>query len=200
MSSFKFSVFSFQFSVICFLLMILILFSCRQNYTPKPPAYFRIDFPEREYRMYDTISPFMFEYPVYGNLAYLIPPVSDSCWLNINFPKYKGTIHLSYRKIDSNLDQLMEDSWKFVYSKIAMRADAVNRREYENPELNVYGTIYDIKGDAASTVQFFVTDSVKHFLRGSLYFSVQPNYDSLAPAIHFFREDIIHLIETVKWK
>ena len=183
-----------------FLLFALILFSCVQNYTPKPHAYYRIDFPEREYRMYDSISPLTFEYPVYGKITYRIPPVADSCWLDINFPKYKGTIHLTYGKIDKNLDQHVENIWKLAYSKIAQKADAIDDVYYVIPEQNVYGVTYEIKGDAASPMLFFVTDSVKNYLRGSLYFSVKPNQDSLAPVVNFFREDIIHLIETIKWK
>ncbi|HEX2934063.1 MAG TPA: hypothetical protein VHO72_01805, partial [Bacteroidales bacterium] len=60
--------------------------------------------------------------------------------------------------------------------------------------------VYDIKGNTASSVQFYVTDSTRHFIRGALYFEAQPNKDSLAPVIDFFRKDIIHLIETLKWK
>ena len=186
---------SLWFLIVAFLL----LFSCSKNYTPKPNAYYRIDFPEREYRIYDSICPLAFEYPVYGNLLHLIPPVSDSCWINIVFPKYNGTIHLTYGKINNNLDWLIEDIWNIVYSKIAKRADAVDDY-YITREPDIYGVIYEIKGNAASPVQFLVTDSVKYFLKGSLYFSVKPNHDSLAPVINFFREDIIHLIETVKWK
>ena len=181
------------------LVFALILFSCVQNYTPKPHAYYRIDFPERGYRMYDSICPVAFEYPVYGKLAHLIPPTSDTCWMNIVFPKYKGTIHLTYRKIYNNLDQLVENTSKFVYSKIALRADAVDEN-YIVREPDIYSVIFEIKGDAASPMLFFVTDSVKNYLQGSLYFSVKPNYDSLAPVVNFFCEDIMHLIETVKWK
>ena len=197
-NSFKFQVSSFKF-LLCIFWVVVGCFSCRQNYTPKPYAYFRIDFPEREYRMYDSICPLTFEYPVYGNLAYRIPPASDSCWLDIVFAKYKGTIHLTYGKIDNNLDCLKEDIWNLVYSKIALRADAVDDY-YIIREPDIYSVIYEIKGNAASPMEFLVTDSVKNFLRGALYFSVKPNYDSLAPVINFFREDVIHLIETVQWK
>jgi len=186
-------------SRICNLLVFALLVSCQQNYVPKPHAYYRIDFPEREYRMYDGVCPFTFEYPVYGTLAPDIRPTSEPCLFTINFPKYKGTIYLSYIKIDSNFDQFIEENHRIIYG-IAQRADAVIPREYENPELNVYGTIYDITGNAASSVQFFLTDSVKHILRGSLYFSTKPNRDSLAPVVKFFREDIVHLMESVQWK
>ncbi len=183
-----------------FVFVCMFLFSCQRNYTPKPHAYFRIDFPEKEYQRYDNICPFTFEYPVYGRLVPDTRPTSEPCWFNIEFPKYKGTIYLTYLKIDDNFDQLIENEWKMVYSKIAQRADAVEPHEYANPDLKVYGTIYDIKGNAASSALFFVTDSVKNFLRGSLYFAAKPNQDSLAPAVTFFREDIIHLMESIEWK
>ena len=186
----------------------LILLSCQQNYTPKPSSYYRIDFPEKEYQLLDSSHPFTFEYPVYGTLVERKPTIrnenelsSDPIWININFPRYKGTIHLTYLKINDNFDVFIEENWKIIYKKIAQRADAVeDERIYADTEQNVYGTLYDISGDAASAVQFFVTDSTNHFLRGSLYFSVRPNQDSLAPVISFFREDIIHLIESFRWK
>ena len=199
MSSFQFSVFSFRGFALC--LLIMSLFSCQQTYTPKPSTYYRIDFPEKEYQLYDSICPFTFEYPVYGMVTHLIPPSSDSCWLNIFFPRYKGTIHLTYRKIDNDFDQLIENEWDIVYKKIAQRADAVEPRLIcDNPEENIFGVMYDIGGNAASQVLFFVTDSVRHWLRGSLYFYARPNRDSLAPVVSFFREDIMLLMESVRWK
>ena len=187
-------------SIFYSLLMAAILCSCQRNYTPKPHAYFRIDFPEREYRTCDSIGMFSFEYPVYGTLTHVIRPSSDSCWLNIKFPRYKGTFHLTYKKIDSNFDRFVEDNQKMIYSKIAQRADAVDLYDYGFPETKVYGTIYYIRGNAASQVQFYATDSVRNFLRGSLYFYTKPNYDSLAPVVAFFREDMIHLIQSIRWK
>ena len=180
--------------------VILLLVSCGQNYVPKPNSYYRIDFPDKEYQRYDSICPFTFEYPVYGKLAAESNRYSEPCWMNINFPKYKGTIHLTYLEIDDNFDQFIEDNWTIIYKRLIQRADAVNERAYENHELNVYGIMYDIRGNAASSVQFFLTDSVKNFMRGSLYFTVRPNADSLAPVVSFFREDIIHLVESIEWK
>ena len=76
----------------------------------------------------------------------------------------------------------------------------LKNRSISNSENKVYGILYDLKGNTASAVEFYVTDSINHYLRGSLYFASEPNADSLAPVIDFFREDIIHLIETLKWK
>ncbi|MBP1674669.1 MAG: gldD, partial [Bacteroidetes bacterium] len=80
------------------------------------------------------------------------------------------------------------------------KADAINELVINDKESNVFGILYDLKGNTATSVQFYVTDSTNHYLRGSLYFESEPNADSLAPVIDFFREDIIHIIETLKWK
>ena len=125
--------------------------------------------------------------------------MDEYCWFNIEFPDYKGKLHLSYMDVSHNLKLLTDDAHKLAY-KHSVKADAIEERLWINDEKNVYGIIYLISGDAASSVQFFVTDSLNHYLRGSLYFDAQPDKDSLAPVINFFRDDIVHLIETLEWK
>lgn len=182
------------------LLAITPLASCRRNYIPKPDAYFRIDFPEKSYRTFSGACPFSFEYPTYATLTPDIRPTSEPCWFNINIPAHRATIYLTYRTINEDFDRFVEENWKIIYDGIAQKADAVDDENHGNIDRNAYGTIFNIRGNAASSVQFFVTDSVNHFLRGSLYFNVKPNEDSLAPAINFFRKDIVHLMQTVRWK
>jgi gliding motility-associated lipoprotein GldD len=172
---------------------------CRDTVVPKPRGYFRIDLPARSYRLFDTLCPFIFEYPVYGHISYDVGKISEPCWFNIEFPLYNAKIFISYKNINSNLESILKEANDFAYSH-SVKADAINEQPWQNAKDKVYGILYDIKGNTASSVQFFVTDSTKHFLRGALYFSVQPNEDSLAPVIQFFREDIVHMVETFKWK
>jgi len=94
----------------------------------------------------------------------------------------------------------MEQTYKMNVKNHINKADAINEQIFSDAENSVYGILYDLKGNTASAVQFYATDSIKHYLRGSLYFSAEPNADSLAPVIDFFREDILHLIETLRWK
>ncbi len=94
----------------------------------------------------------------------------------------------------------MEQTYRMNLKNHITKADAINEQMIIDPERKVYGILYDLKGSTATAVQFFVTDSTKHFFRGSLYFFAEPNPDSLAPVNEFFREDIIHIIETLKWK
>jgi len=198
-----------KFKKINLLLLITLLgigYSCKETIIPKPKGYFRIDFPEKQYIVFDqdfpetTNMPFIFEYPSYGNLSFQPGDTDEPGWFNIEFSSYRAKIYFTYIKIENNFDGLMEQTYNMNVKNHIPKADAINEQVYKNPENRVFGILYDLKGNTASAVQFYVTDSVKNYLRGSLYFSAEPNADSLAPVINFFREDIIHLIETLKWK
>ena len=179
-------------------LVVLFAAGCNRTTTPKPRAYFRIDFPEKKYQTFSGNCPYSFEYPVYGKIT--LPDATDAepCWYNIEFPAFKGKIHLTYKKVNNNLPVYMEDIRTLAYKHI-IKADDIIDQPFYYPERRVYGIVYDIRGNTASAVSFFATDSIHHFLSGSLYFSVQPNIDSLSPVISFFKEDIVHLIETLVW-
>jgi gliding motility-associated lipoprotein GldD len=180
--------------------MLLIIQGCEQDYTPKPRGYFRIDFPEKAYTRFDSTYPYSFEYPDYAKVLPDTRPTSEPYWINIDFPRFQGRIHISYKPVDGNLGKFLEDSRTFVVKHIP-KADAINDSLVYRPEDRVYGLIYYIDGaQAASPCQFFVTDSSSHFLRGALYFNVSPNNDSLAPVIDFIQEDIRHMLKTFKWK
>jgi len=176
-----------------------ILLGCKRNYVPKPSGYMRIDFPEKEYQLFDSTYPYSFEYPVYASIFPDTDGNTEPYWININFPDFKGKIHISYKDVSGNLDRFTEDSRTMAY-KHSIKADAIRETVYSDEETRVYGLLYEIKGNAASSLQFYATDSSSKFIRGSLYFHATPNKDSLAPVISFFKDDIIHLIETIRWK
>ena len=178
----------------------LLLHSCGETAAPKPRGYFRIDLPERQYRPLDSIYPFRFEYPVYAKITNDIHAPAEANWINIDFPRFKGQVHLSYKAVNNNLGTFTEDAHSMVMKHIP-KASGIEEIRIENSQNKVYGLVYDIKGTgAASAYQFYVTDSTKHFLRGALYFSVIPNNDSLAPVIDFIKTDIQHMLETMEWK
>jgi gliding motility-associated lipoprotein GldD len=181
------------------MLVMFLIFACHPTHTPKPRGFLRIDFPAKEYVLYDSVCPYTFEYPSYGKIVADTDYNTEPCWINIDFPDFDGKIHISYKEVNQNLNDFIEDSRSLTY-KHTIKADAIKETVYTNPELDVYGILYDIKGNAASSIQFYLTDSNAHFLRGALYFNVPPDRDSLAPVISFFREDIIHLVESFAWK
>ncbi|MBI9066197.1 MAG: gliding motility lipoprotein GldD [Salinivirgaceae bacterium] len=185
-----------------FILLIFFSFitaSCKQDYVPKPRGYFRIDLPKKEYKNTPKDLPYSFEYPKYSYLLANRKAETEKYWINMVFPRFNATVHLSYKDINGNLDQYLTDTRNFVY-KHTIKADAIIETPYIAANKNVYGMHYEIKGDAASNVQFYLTDSTKNFVRGALYFNVTPNKDSLAPVLKFINIDIAHLMETFKWK
>lgn len=183
--------------VICTSMLVL---SCgRQPITPKQMGYFRIEFPEKVYTTYQSECGFKFEYPEYAKVLKDERPNSEPCWLNIEFPTLKATIHCSYKTGANEMAQFVEDSRSLVY-KHTVKADAIEETYINDTIRNVYGVLYDIKGNAASSVQFFLTDSTDKFVRGALYFNVPPNKDSLAPVVEFVHADIDRFIKTFSWK
>ncbi len=181
-------------------LILLFAFGCRQDYSPKPRGYFRIDLPEKSYLPFDTTYPYSFEYPSYARIVPDVRETSEPFWINIEFPQFSGQLHISYKPVRGNLAEYLEDARTFVVKHIP-KAEAINDSLVMRPEDRVFGLVYYIEGNqAASPCQFFITDSTSHFLRGALYFNIIPNNDSLAPVIRFIEADIRHLIATIRWK
>lgn len=179
--------------------------ACREVAVPRPKGYFRIDLPQKNYAVFnDSLNknglPVEFEYPAYGKVVSNVNNPSESGWFNIEFPFYKAKIYLTYKDVNGDLARLVEQTYTMNVKSHITKADAIDEQVINNPANRVYGILYDLKGNAATAVQFYVTDSTRHYLRGSLYFAAEPNADSLAPVIDFFRSDIVHLIETLKWK
>lgn len=177
----------------------ILLTACGKPGVPKPAGYFRIDLPEKDYVRYYAPCSYSIEYPVYGVINLRPAVARDTCWMDIEFPSFRAKIHLTYFNISNNLPELTESARELAY-KHTIKADAIEEKVWSDDSSDVYGILYDLKGNTASAVQFYMTDSTRHYLRGSLYFMAEPNEDSLKPVINFLREDIIHLIETLNWK
>ena len=184
----------------------VILAGCRDVPVPKPKGYFRIDLPPKEYTVFndsvreDGYIPVSFEYPTYGRISFGEDVNTGPGWFNVDFPAYKARIYLTYRDIDNDLEELMEQTYTMNVKNHISKAAAISEQVFSDPGNRVYGILYDLKGNTATAVQFFVTDSTRHYFRGSLYFMSEPNPDSIAPVNEFFRKDIIHMIETLRWK
>lgn len=189
----------------CLLLIACCVTACNSDYTQKPRGYFKIELPQKAYQPFNQPGyPYTFEYPVYGTIVkdslFFDEKAENPYWINIDFPRFNGRIYLSYKDIGKNkFDSLVNDAYTLSYKQHTYRASAIQPQPFTTPN-GVEGVFFTLKGNAATSSQFFATDSVKHFLRGALYFSATPNEDSLAPVNKFLREDLWHLINTLKWK
>ncbi|MCX7728822.1 MAG: gliding motility lipoprotein GldD [Bacteroidia bacterium] len=186
------------------LFTMLFFYQCTDDdedtFSPKPRGYYRIAFPEKKYRLYDSVCPYKFEYPVYGKIEKDPHALAEPCWINLQFPYFRATLHISYKSIkDKKIANLIEDTRELAI-KHQIKSIGMEETVILRDSVKVYGLIYDIEGNTASSLQFYVTDSTQHFIRGALYFNVRPNIDSVKIVLQFLREDVIKFIKTLQWK
>jgi len=186
------------------LLLIIVCFSCGKSYVPKPKGYLRLDYPKANYVKSNLNVPFTFEINALASKIESKPlrATTNSYGINLKYPSLKGTIFLTYRAIDGskkNLIDFIRDAEKLTFEH-TIKADEIPVDIYENNVRRVYGKFSEVKGNVASPAQFYVTDSINHFITGSLYFKAKPNYDSILPAAHFLQKDMKHIMETVAWR
>lgn len=186
--------------------MIFLLLSCNSDYTAgKKKGYFKIDFPEKKYQLFDQPGyPYTFEYPVYASVIRDTTFFEDKAgdwWINVDIPSLGGRIHISYKPINAEniFDSLVRDGFKMAYKQHVDVSTGINDSLVQTPN-GVEGIYFSLGGNTATANQFFLTDSVRHFLRGALYFNAAPNADSLGIVNDFLKQDLQHLINTLKWR
>lgn len=188
-----------QMTVFCFLAVAV--WGCQPHYSPKPRGFFRIELPEKEYHRFAVGCPYSFNIPVYAQMEPDRSADAQPCWMDVHFPQFNARIHLSYMPISgpSNFNELVEDARTFVFNH-TVKATAIDQQRIRQPEAGVFGLKYEISGNTASNIQFFVTDSTHHYLRGALYFYEKPRLDSIQPVLDFLHADIDTLIRSLRWK
>jgi gliding motility-associated lipoprotein GldD len=176
-------------SVICSL-----VFSCKGDVVPKPSGYLRLDYPMPEYASFMNHCPYAFEM----NADAVITEKQD-CSFELHYPKMKATVYLNYKPVNGNINDLLRDAQHLTYKHV-IKADDIIEQPYINNRHKAYGMFYAVSGNAATNTQFYVTDSTKHFVSGSVYFYAKPNFDSIMPAVDYIKNDMQRLMETVHWK
>ena len=176
---------------------------CDNPPVPKPRGYHRIEFPAFEYAAYAHPCGVSFEVPVYSKIERIEGSVPETgiCWFNCALPRFSAKLHCTLMPVadEAQFASLVEDAHQMVFSH-EMKAAGIRTQQFDFTERHVSGVMYNLQGPVASPIQFFATDSVAHFLRGSLYFDHTPNPDSLQPSLARIEKDIVHLIETLTWK
>jgi len=172
----------------------IIAVSCKNESIPKPSSYLRLDYPIAEYSLYENDCRYSFDI----NSNAIITEKGNGNF-EITYPKMKATIYLSYKPVNNNIKLLLQDAQKLTYQHV-IKADDILEQPYINLEKRVFGMFYQVDGNAATNTQFYVTDSTKNFVTGSVYFYAKPNFDSIMPAASYIKNDVQNLIESLKWK
>jgi gliding motility-associated lipoprotein GldD len=177
-----------------FFILIFFLFqSCSENQQPKPKSFLALDYPVANYSKVDFQSNFRTQINTNSELVF-----TQSGWSRLMYPRLKAVINITYRKVDGNLKELFLESEKLTFSH-TIKADGISAIPFENRGNRTFGKLFEVTGDAASNIQFHLTDSLNNFVTGSLYFQVQPNFDSIEPALDYIRKDIVILMEQLEW-
>jgi gliding motility-associated lipoprotein GldD len=179
----------------------LIVFSCDRNYLPKPLGYNRLNLPAPAYRTLPDTLPYKFEYSRHARLLDDTTTISERYWIEIYYPLLKADIHITYKPV-KNSQKLLQEYLKDAFTLTAkhqIKAYAIDEIVTVTPSGKT-AVIAELEGEVPSQLQFTVTDSTKHFIRGALYFNTRVNNDSLAPAIEYMKKDIMHLLNTLEWK
>lgn len=171
-----------------------LFFSCGEDALPKPEGFLSLEYPTPKYQAIVTNCDYSFDKNFLGKVRY-----KNDCSAVVDYPLLDGSLFLTYRPVSGNIETLLKDAQKLTYEHVK-KADDIIEEKYINKEQNTYGMFYDVRGNAASQSQFYVTDSINHFITGSIYFNVIPNYDSILPAAAYLKNDIRHLMETIRWK
>jgi len=182
-----------------FLLTILLSACSEDPPIPKPIGYFRIDLPESEYRIKKPeYCPFQFPLSKYGRVEYTSSPDDPICWFNLSYPVFDAKVYFTYKSVDGNLRELIEESRMLTYEH-QVKANRIMEKPVTDTSRSVYGLVYDLGGAVASPVQIYLTDSTSHFLRGSLYFNARPNPDSINPVLEYIKGDLDRFVEELAW-
>lgn len=181
-------------SFVALLAVSFSVFSCKEEGIPKPSAFLRLDYAEAEYVGFENHCPYGFDMNASG-----IIKEKQNCSFTIDYPKMKATVYLTYKPVNNNINLLLRDAQKLTYEHV-IKADDIVEQPYINPKKKVYGMFYQVEGNAATNTQFYVTDSTKHFVAGSVYFYAKPNFDSIMPAADYIKNDMQTLMETIHWK
>ncbi|RXP45889.1 gliding motility lipoprotein GldD [Lutibacter sp. HS1-25] len=177
-----------------YLLIVVLLISCNTDTLPKQKSYLILRYPESEYVTSSSFCPYSFEISKYAKIDF-----QNNCWAKIQYPTLKATIHLTYRNVDGNLNEILKEVEKLTFEH-TIKADAISSIPYDDLQKKIFAKLYNVDGNVATNIQFSATDSLNYVLSGALYFYVKPNYDSIVPAIKYIEKDMMHMVETLEWK
>lgn len=190
--------------IVSIFIFSVFLISCTRtesHYIPKPKGYNRITLPSHSYQKLNENHPYSFDY---SRSAVILPDTfaeAEPHWIFIYYPHLKANLQLTYKTIENNSSRLkdfIDDAYKLA-AKHQKRASSIQEKIITSAN-GTRSTLFKLEGDVPSPYQFYTTDSTRHFLRGAIYFNTATQNDSLAPVIEYLHQDMLHLINTLRWR
>ncbi len=184
-------------------LIILAFFiaSCKQDtIVPKPKGYNRIILPPATYTALPDSLPYYFEYSNQSKILRDSSWISERYWIDLYYPILDANIQVTYKAINNDrkrLEEHLKDSYQLT-AKHNIKAYAIDESVVQLDN-GMKATLMELSGEVPSQFQFHVTDSTEHFLRCALYFKTSMKNDSLQPVIDYVKEDMVHMLNTLKW-
>lgn len=179
--------------------IVIFLAGCGSDYLPKPKGYNRILLPEQGYKSLPDSFPYHFEYSKNAQILKDSSWIAEPYWINLFYPSMDANIQITYKPVtDSIIREYLSDSYRLT-SQHNVKAYAIDETIIELPN-GLFASYTELEGEVPTQVQFHVSDSVDHFLRGALYFKTATKNDSLAPVISYLKKDILYLLMTLDWQ
>lgn len=196
---------------IAFGVLFLLLMACGSDggsgsVGPKPRMYPKVDLPDHQFILLDKTLDcgFSFKRSVNSEVVersrFFDQELENNCWFDLNYPTLNATVHFTYHPIHENKDyaSLTNESFRMAYEHSSIASSIQEFPVMKNGQEQ--GMVFKLKGPVASPYQFYLTDTIHHFLRGSLYFNSHPNPDSIAPLLRHLWVDMDTLIQSIHWE
>lgn len=136
-----------------FIILSIFFLSCKSESQPKPKAFLALQYQKTNYKAITKNLPYQFEI---ANSAEL--KVQANYWSDVNYPDLKASINLTYYPIKNNIEKLISDAEKRTFNH-TIKADNIEVFPFDNAKEKVYARLFEVFGNAASTIQFQATDS-----------------------------------------
>lgn len=166
---------------------------------PRPMGYPRLDLPSDF--GYDAFEEpgcsYSFTYPDFAQVSKFR---SDSCWVDIYFPPFDCTWHITYREPDKiAMDRAfsLEEHRSLIY-KHSKKASNIVNSPLAHP--NGYGNFYEVYGNVGTPAQVFFSDSTDtQIVMTSFYYNRSIQSDSLQPVSEFMKQELLKMVESIQW-
>ena len=183
-----------------FLLFIIthyIFLSCENSLLPKQNGFLKMDFKDPKYKIFEDENSLI---NFYYNSNFVDIEIKNPQIISLQYPEFNLSVDLfsDNMRERKNLDNNLTD-FSLILDTHSIRSNGIILREYENKDKNVYGKLFEITGDVASPIKFYLTDSVSNFISGSINLKFKPKYDSIYPLIQYVKNDILVLFESINW-